>query len=121
MVIDIVCLGAVFWAQPDWRGAAAEACRAPRRGADLLGVAGPTNVEIGTPNQLKKGPVHRFRQPKRDASRVRKTHFLGIDRRVLCLLGVRTLQFIAGRARIPEISAKERAQCSIVFEYWEIR
>src|SRR5438270_12444539 len=108
MVVDIVCLGAVFRAQPNWRSAAAEPCRPSRGRADLLGVAGPTNMlEIRTPDRLEEGPVHRFRQPKRDASRVGKTHFLGIDRRMLRLLGIGALQFVAGRVSIPEVSAKE--------------
>ena len=39
---------------------------------------------------------------------------------MLCLLGVGTLQFVAGRARIPEVAAEERGLCCIVFEYREI-
>src|SRR5580704_14746557 len=57
----------------------------------------------------------------RDASRVGKPHFLGVDRRVLCLLGIGALQFVAGRARIPEVSAKEPALCRVVFEHREVR
>src|SRR6516162_2930099 len=120
MVIDIVGFGAVFRAQPNGCGAPAEPSRPSWRGADLFGIGRPADVEIRAPDQLKEGPIHRCRQPKRDASRVRKTHFLGIDRRMLCLLGVGTLQFVAGRARIPEVAAKERALCCIVFEYREI-
>src|SRR5262245_18338005 len=107
MVVDIICVGAVFRAQPNWGSAAAEPCYPSRGGTDLLGVGRPTDIEIRTPDQLKEGPVHRFRQPKRDASRVREPHFLSIDRRVLCLLGVGALQFVSGRARVPEVSAKE--------------
>ena len=61
MVVDIVCLGAVFRAEGNWCGADAEPCRASRAGADPLGVARPTDVEIRTPNLLKERPVHRFR------------------------------------------------------------
>src|SRR5690348_6229385 len=117
MIIDIVCLGAVVRAQPNWRGAATEPCRPSRGGADLLGIARPATVEICTPYQLKERPVYCFRQPKRDAGRVGKTHFLGVDRGMLGLLGIGTLQFVAGRARVPEVSAKERALRPIVFEH----
>src|SRR5229473_2576945 len=51
-----------------------------------------------------------------------KTHFLGIDRRMLCLLGVSALQLVSGRACIPEISAKEgvRNQRGVELQHWEI-
>src|ERR1700730_12120495 len=121
MVVNIVCLGAVFRAEGNWCGAAAEFCRASRAGADPLGAARPTNVEIRTPDQLKERPVHRFTYKKRSASRVGKTHFLCIDWRMLGLLGVGTLQFVAGRVPIPKVSAKERALRCIVFEHPESR
>ena len=45
--------------------------------------------------------------------------FLGIDRRMLCLLGVGTLQQEPGRACIPEVSAKEQALYFVELEYRE--
>jgi len=36
------------------------------------------------------------------------------------MLGIGALQFIARRARVPEVFAKERALCRIVFERREI-
>ena len=54
MVEDIVCLGAVLRAQLNWGRAAADS----RGIADLLGVAGPTDVEVHAPDRLEEGPVH---------------------------------------------------------------
>src|ERR1700730_8800687 len=66
----------------------------------------PAQRGVGTPLSIAE----------RDASRVAKPHFLGIDGRVLCRLGVGALQFVAGRARVPEVSPKERTLCCVVFE-----
>src|SRR6202022_3536266 len=76
-------------------------------------------LERGAPYQLKNRSVRRVGQPPRDASRVGEAHFLGIDRRALCLLGIGTLQLVSGCASIPEVSAKERALCLVEIEYGE--
>jgi hypothetical protein len=54
------------------------------------------DVEIRAPHQLKQRPIIRLGYPQRDAGRIREAHFPGIDRRMLRLLGVGTLQQITG-------------------------
>src|SRR5690348_2431977 len=111
MFVDIICLRTVFRTQSDWRGAATERCRPSGGGADLLRVGRKSDIERVPPYQLEERSIHRLGQPKRDARRVRERHFLGIDRRMLRLLGVGTLQLVTGGAPVPEVSTKERAQC----------
>src|SRR5216684_1040921 len=77
---------------------------------DAAELAWPFDIErTGAPDPLEERAVLRLRQTKRYASRVREAHFPGIDRRMLCLLGVGTLQQESGRACVPEVSAGEHS------------
>src|ERR1700722_4434588 len=122
MIVDIVCFGAVIGAQRNWCGVRAEH-HSPSWGfADLLGAFWEIDIQgTRTPYRLKERSVHRRLKPERDASRARKRVFLGVHRRMLRLLFVGTPEQIAGRARIPEISAKKGSLRCIVIEYWDIR
>src|SRR6266481_2819352 len=68
---------------------------------------------------LQTGSVFSFRKPEGYASSVREAHFLGIDWRTLCLVGVGIPQQISGCARIPEISAKEQTLLFVELKYRE--
>jgi hypothetical protein len=114
VVINIVCLDAVFRTQPNWRGAPAEHRRSSRGFADIFGVVWEPDIQGVTPYPLKERFVHGRLKPDREA------HLQGTDRRMLCLLGVGTLQQVSGRACIPEVSAKERGLYCVELDYREI-
>ena len=105
VVINIVCLGAVHRTQRNWRGVVAEG--PSRGGAGLTDIRGPVDVEVDAPNQLKQRPVLRLRYLPRDAGCIGITHLLAVDRRMLRLFGVGTLQQEPGRAPVPEVAAEE--------------
>src|SRR6266851_51004 len=119
MVVHLVCRGAIFRTQRNWRGGLKRRSSS-RGGTDPFRIAWPLDIErTSAPDPLEERAVLRLRQTKRYASRVREAHFPGIDRRMLCLLGVGTLQQESGRACVPEVSAKEQALDGVVVEYGE--
>src|SRR2546429_1178229 len=108
VVVNLVCADALFGTQPDRGGVPTEHCSASRGFADFLGIAWKSDVQRALPPYLlEERSVHSLRKLERDAGSVRVAHFLGIDGRMLCLFGVGIPQQISGRARIPEVAAKE--------------
>src|SRR5258705_10115780 len=88
--------------------------------ANFLGVVWELDCIYGiAPYLYKERLIHRGLKPERDASRVRQRVFLRIHRRALRLFLVGTSKPVAGRSRIPEISAKKRLLGCVVVEYGE--
>src|SRR6266849_2453900 len=89
VVIDRLCLCALFRSQLDWFGVSTEHGSSPWGCTDLLSVMRELDIErVFAPHQFEERFVHSLRKPKRDASSVREAHFLSIDGRTLCLFGV---------------------------------
>jgi hypothetical protein len=86
----------------------------------LLGIARPIDVEDRAPDLLEQRFVLRLRYPPGDARRVREAHFAAVDRRMLRLFRVGTLQPVPCCTRIPELAAEERVR-SGQMQDWEIR
>src|ERR1700733_11019017 len=92
-----------------------------RHGAYLRNVGWEIDGERAlSPYLLKKRPVYSQRKLVSDAGGVRVAHFQRIDRRKLCLLGIRGPEQISGCAGIPEISAKEGGLCGVVLQQREV-
>src|ERR1700752_1951303 len=119
MIINIVCLGAVFGAQVNRRGAGPEYSRPKGVGADIGGVGRKLDIERVTPDQLEQRPVLRQGYLVGDASGIGVPHFQRVDRRMLRLLGVGTLQLVSGRTPIPEVSTEEQILSLIELELGE--
>src|SRR6202007_2250473 len=89
VVIDRLCLCAIFRFQLDRFGGPAEYRSSSWGGADLLGVVGELDIQrVFAPQQFEERFVYSLLKPKRHASSVREAHFLSINRRTLCLFGV---------------------------------
>src|ERR1700720_878787 len=89
VVIDRLCLGALFRCQLDWFGVSAEHRSPSWSCADLLSLARELDIErLFAPHPFEERSVHSVHEPKRHASSVREAHFLSINGRTLCLFGV---------------------------------
>src|ERR1700751_669741 len=120
MSVDIACDGAVRSRQFDRHGVRTEHASPPWGVANFLGVVWELDCIYGiAPYLYKERLIHRGLKPERDASRVRQRVFLRIDRRALRLFLVGTSKPIAGRSRIPEVSAKKRCLGCVEVEYRE--
>src|SRR5258708_35572186 len=107
--VDIACDGAVRRRQFNRHGVRTEHASPSWGFANVLGVVRESNGIYGIAPYLDKERLIRGGlKPERDASRVRQRVFLRIDRRALRLFLVGTSKPIAGRSRIPEVSAKKR-------------
>ena len=92
MIEDFGGHDAVLGLQLNWRDVRAEHRRPAGSLADFLGVVWELDIEgTFTKYLLKEKPIRRRLQPECDASRIGEHHLLSIDRRTLCLVGVRTL------------------------------
>src|SRR5271157_17198 len=103
-VVNVVCALAVRGTQMDGIWIAVQGRTGCR--ADALDVRRPRDGKrIGTPNLLEQFAVGSLREPVGQACRVGQTHFHGIRRWCLRLLGAGTLQAVATGAHVPEIPA----------------
>src|SRR5215210_457993 len=99
MVESLVCFKAVFRFQLKWCGVSTEHRSPSRRSADRRSVRMELDIQrAGAPHLLKEWSVFRNGKFIGYARSVRVAHFLCIDRRTLCLVGVGIPEQIAGRA-----------------------
>ena len=77
------------------------------------------DVEVRAPDLLEQRFVLRLGYSPGEARCVGEAHFGGIDRRMLRLFGVGTIQLVPGRARIPELAAGERLEPFVEVQHGE--
>src|SRR5580700_8758394 len=89
VVIDRLCLCALFRSQLNWFGVSAEHLSPSWSCADLLSFLWEVDIErVFAPHQLEQRTVYSLLKPKGHASSIREAHFLSINGRTLCLFGV---------------------------------
>src|ERR1700687_3547391 len=88
----------------------------PRSCANSFHIARPLNGKrVHPPHGFKELAIGSLGKPVCNTGRIRQTHFYGICRRSLRLLGAWILQAIAARAHIPEIPTnKVTLECVVV-------
>src|SRR5258708_7869712 len=98
-IITRVGAGSVGRTERNRRGAAAKHGGASRSCADLRRLVRKVDIERAlAPYLFKERPVDSLRKTECDAGSVRETHFLSVDGRALCLLGIGDPQQISSRA-----------------------
>src|ERR1700688_731183 len=109
--------GAIRGAELNRSGISAKrssACRCAAYGGD---VGRPSNFQrASTPNRLEERFVSALRELPHYTSGIRIGHFLGIQRRALCLVSCGILQLISARPAIPEVAAVEIGLALVVME-----